>query len=181
MKQNSYFQQSQDFKCRDHPENLALFWCRSKDCNENRIFCLNCQKQNKHIQHYNEDVLSIHELTQFLINQSRLPKNLIEECQLQQQSTIKSFDKLISGLSYKFCGIEDKLNQFNHYQTQQALDSLIKFDEFKNHMKNNILGRLNKFQKILDDLFIKLELHLIQYQITDEQIEFNKQEQQKAI
>ncbi|CAD8214022.1 unnamed protein product [Paramecium pentaurelia] len=126
MKQNSQFQQKQDLQYIDHPDTPALFWCKSNDCDENRIFCLSCQKQNKHNQHYNEDVLCIHELNQFLIDQSKQHENLISECQLQQKQTIKSLDKLIYGLSYKFCGIEDKINQFKNYQTQQALDSFIK-------------------------------------------------------
>ncbi|CAK84297.1 unnamed protein product (macronuclear) [Paramecium tetraurelia] len=151
MNQDSQFQQSQDFKCKDHPEKPVQFWCKLNNCNENRIFCLNCQKQNKHVQHYDEDVLSIHELHQFLIEKSKLPKGLISECQISFQSTIKSYEKLMSGLSHKFCGLEEKITKLKPYQTQQALDSLISFDEFKNHLNTNILGLLQnqkRFQMI---------------------------------
>ncbi|CAD8207595.1 unnamed protein product [Paramecium pentaurelia] len=181
MNQISYSQQSQEIKCNDHPDKPALFWCKSIDCKENRIFCLNCQKQKKHGQHYDQDIQSIQELQQFLIDQSKYSKVLVSECQLQFQLTLNAYDKLISGLSYKFCGIEEKTNQFETYQIYQALDSMVQLDEFKNHLKNNILGFLQKFQKILDDLFVQLELHLIKYQITDQQIKLNKEEYQRGI
>ncbi|CAD8116271.1 unnamed protein product [Paramecium primaurelia] len=178
---DSQFQQKQDFKCKDHPEKPALFWCKSIDCNENRIFCLICQKQNKHIKHYNGDVFSIDKLNEFLIEKLKSSKGFISECELQMQSTIKSYNKLISGLQYKFCGLENKINQFEVYQKQQVLDSLIRQDEFMNYLKHNLEGIQQKFQKTIDDLFIKLELHLIQYQITDQQIKLNQNEYQKGI
>ncbi|CAD8116273.1 unnamed protein product [Paramecium primaurelia] len=181
MNQDSQFQQKQDFKCKDHPEKPALFWCKSIDCNENRIFCLICQKQNKHIKHYNGDVFSIDKLNEFLIEKLKSSKGFISECELQMQSTIKSYNKLISGLQYKFCGLENKINQFEVYQKQQVLDSLIRQDEFMNYLKHNLEGIQQKFQKTIDDLFIKLELHLIQYQITDQQIKLNQNEYQKGI
>ncbi|CAD8148219.1 unnamed protein product [Paramecium octaurelia] len=88
MNQN---QQSQDFKCKDHPEKPVLFRCKSNACSEDRIFCLYCQKQNKHAQHYTEDVLSIDELDQFLIQKSQLSNGLISECQIQFQTTYVQF------------------------------------------------------------------------------------------
>ncbi|CAD8214875.1 unnamed protein product [Paramecium octaurelia] len=180
MNQDSKFQQSQEFKCKDHPDKPVLFWCKSVNCDENRMFCLSCQKQNKHVQHYAEDVLSFHELNSFLIEKSKLPNGPISQCQTQFQSTVQSYEKLMTGLSYKFCGLEDKINKLEPHQIQQALESLIKFEEFNNHLQNNILGFLFKFKKILDDLFNKLDLHLIQYQMTDQEIKFNKDQYQKG-
>ncbi|CAD8214184.1 unnamed protein product [Paramecium octaurelia] len=130
MNQGSQFQQSQDFKCKDHPENLFFF-------GENQIFSLNCQKQNIHAQHENEDVLSIQELHQFLIEKSKLSKGHISECQIQFQSTIKSYENLMFGLSQKFCGLEGKISKLNFIKHKKHLILLISFYEFKNHLNTN--------------------------------------------
>ncbi|CAD8079304.1 unnamed protein product [Paramecium sonneborni] len=181
MKQNFQFQQKQGFQFKDHPQEPALFWCKQAYCQVNRVFCLVCQKEKKHIQHFNEDVHGFHELLKFLSEKSKYPKDLISECQNQFGFTIKSFDKLTSSLSYKFCGLEDIINKLQNYQILQVLDSFVQFDEIRKHTENNIIAYLKKFQKILDDLYNLLELHLIKYQMIEEQITVNQNELQKGL
>ncbi|CAD8083306.1 unnamed protein product [Paramecium sonneborni] len=65
----------------------------------------------------------------------KIPKGFNSECQHQVGITIKSFDKLTSCLFYKFCGLEDKINQLKHYQILQGLYSFVKFDELRKHTK----------------------------------------------
>ncbi|CAD8083905.1 unnamed protein product [Paramecium sonneborni] len=56
MNQNFQFQQKQIFQCKDHPQEPAQFWCKQSYCQENRVFCIVCQKE-KSINSQHEDSL----------------------------------------------------------------------------------------------------------------------------
>ncbi|CAD8162509.1 unnamed protein product [Paramecium octaurelia] len=108
---NQKFQQKKDFKCKEHPQESAIFWCKSADCHENRIFCIQCQKLQKHYKHFNEDVDEINKLNQFLITKSQNSKDLIKDSKIQLQQTALSLQYLISGL--QFHSVDWKTKQMN--------------------------------------------------------------------
>ncbi|CAD8208414.1 unnamed protein product [Paramecium pentaurelia] len=117
-------------KCVIEGHDFVELACLNEKCKANRVYCHQCLKNGDHVAHM-KDQKDLKELIEFFYEVEQENGSLISKLSLMFGEIIKLFTQLNQGLEQKFQFSKDKLLRLNAKQLNQALDQVVKYDEIK--------------------------------------------------
>ncbi|CAD8213206.1 unnamed protein product [Paramecium pentaurelia] len=143
----------------------------NEKCKANRVYCHECLRNGDHVAHI-KDQKNLKELIEFFYNVEQENGILISELSLIFGEIIKLFEQLKKGLEQKYQFSKERLLGLNAKQLNSALDQVIKFDEFKK-------GLFDEIKKFSDDMIISLKIYITELKI--EQVYYIQSNQQEQV
>ncbi|CAK76183.1 unnamed protein product (macronuclear) [Paramecium tetraurelia] len=152
-------QQKSNQHCKLHPNESVIFCCFKQECNQNRIFCLDCLKQKQHIEHM-DAVQKLEDANIFINQQLSKIKEVITATKNEFDLAKESFNTLIIGLQYQVFGLEAVMNNMNLNEIQETIANLFLFERVKSTMQQSIDQTLYKLRKTIEDTYQNFQLNL---------------------
>ncbi|CAD8213408.1 unnamed protein product [Paramecium pentaurelia] len=160
-------------KCSSEGHDFVQFACLNQSCKEMRIYCFQCIQNDDHFNCHKHSK-NLDQLFKFFKQIEEESENLIEKIWSLQESIREQFLELTKTLRVEFHFTKSALLEMNPKKLSEALDKVIKYDEFKTVFLEDV-------KKCSDDMIIQLNRLISQFeQFQNQEIpqyNFNKIEQ----
>ncbi|CAD8117202.1 unnamed protein product [Paramecium primaurelia] len=160
-------------KCSSEGHDFVQFACLNQSCNAMRIYCFQCIQNGDHF-NCHKHLKNLDQLFEFFKQIEEESEKLIEKIWFLQESIRELFLQLTKKLRAEFHFSKSALLEINPKKLSEALDKVIKYDEFKTVFLEDV-------KKCSDDMILQLNRLISQFEPFQNQeipqYNFNKTEQ----
>ncbi|CAD8157786.1 unnamed protein product [Paramecium octaurelia] len=135
----------------------AILVCFSRSCKSYRIFCESCNR-NEHPSSCRPDHYKFEKIISKFQEIEKQCESLEQDLKLTAGEIRKLFDQIIQIITKKYQYSKQRLEELNSKQLHQALDNVIKYDEFENNYFQDIKKISKNLIKELQTLLTELKL-----------------------
>ncbi|CAK82761.1 unnamed protein product (macronuclear) [Paramecium tetraurelia] len=147
-------------KCPVNDHDYAYMVCLDKTCKDIRVFCDSCDRKGEHASCRKD-----HQKLQTTISKfqeiEKESESLKQDLLLTAKELYKLFTQIIQIITKKYQYSKQRLEKLNAIQLHQALDHIIKYDEFQNKYLQEVKQCSKNMILQLENIIAELKLENI--------------------